>query len=158
MKNELKITDANRSMLDRAHRMGKKQPNYPRSIVVKFASSKAKDTIFKNVHNLAGKKKYGVHEQLPPEVQERRRRLMHIFKEAKTKAKTDRTVKVSWVHDKVKVNGKIYAAEDEVRCINPAELQNKVLMLMCFQSTLNKRPTWDPPSRDMQHLLRMVFP
>jgi hypothetical protein len=120
MKKEMKIDDAESLMIDRAHRMGTKVANKPRNIVVKFISSKSKDKIFKNVKNLAGKKQYSVQEQLPQEIQERRNRLWPKYKEAKEKAKTDKTTKVKWALDKLQVNGKTFSAKDDVQCINPS--------------------------------------
>ena len=121
MKNELKINDADSSMLDRAHRMGTKTGDKPRNIVVKLASSKSKDKIFKNVKNLAGKKQYSIQEQLPQEIQERRNRLWPKFKEAKEKSKSDKSVKVKWVSDKLQINGKLFSAKDDIQHINPIE-------------------------------------
>ena len=121
MKNEMKIEDTESLMVDRAHRMGTKVADKPRNIVVKFTSSKSKDKIFKNVKNLAGKKQFSVQEQLPQEIQERRNRLWPKFKEAKEKAKTDKTIKVRWVLDKLQVNSKTFSAKDDVQCINPSQ-------------------------------------
>jgi len=122
MKNELKIADANCSMIDRAHRVGDKVGQKPRNIVVKLSSTHSKDKIFKNVRNLAGKRHAGVEEQLPAEMQERRKRLWPLFKEAKEKAKNDSSMKVSWSLDKLKINGKLYQAKDDLQCLNANEL------------------------------------
>ena len=72
MKNELKISDANKNMIDRAHRLGVKTTGTTksRSIVAKFTTSDAKSAIFKNVKNLAGKHNFSIQEQLPAEIQE----------------------------------------------------------------------------------------
>ena len=121
MKDQLKIDDANEAMLDRAHRIGKKIPEKHRNIVVKFASSHDKSQIFKNIKNLAEKKQYSIQEQYPQEVQERRKRLWPLFKEAKERAKHDRTHKVSWSVDKLNINGRLYTAKDDIQCISPSE-------------------------------------
>ena len=121
MKDQLKIDDANEAMLDRAHRIGKKIPEKHRNIVVKFASSHDKSQIFKNIKNLAEKKQYSIQEQYPQEVQERRKRLWPLFKEAKERAKHDRTHKVSWSVDKLNINGRMYTAKDDIQCISPSE-------------------------------------
>ena len=129
MKNELGIDNSSIEMIDRAHRIGAKNPKNrnSRSIVAKFSTSDAKGGIFKNIRKLAGKN-ISINEQLPPEVQERRNRLWHKFKEAKARAKEDRTVKVTWQYDKLKVNDKIYTAVDDIRCINPSDHENDVDM------------------------------
>ena len=104
MKNDLKINNANKSMVDRAHRVGQKNARKPRNVVVKLASSSSKDLVLKNVGHLAGKTHFSVQEQFPPEINERRRRLWPIFKEAKEKKKQDRTYKVNWSLDRLYVN------------------------------------------------------
>ena len=121
MKNDLKINNANKSMVDRAHRVGQKNARKPRNVVVKLASSSSKDLILKNVGKLAGKTQFSVQEQFPPEINERRRRLWPIFKEAKEKKKQDRTYKVNWSLDRLYVNGKQHVAKDDFQHINPTE-------------------------------------
>ena len=118
MKKELKINNASEEMIDRAHRIGTKINNKPRGIVVKFASSKFKDTIFQHVKHLHGKD-YIVQEQFPPEISERRKRLWPIFKAAKEQKKTDKTVRVNWSLDKLMVNGVTHQAKDDRRIICP---------------------------------------
>lgn len=120
MKTELGIADASTDMIDRAHRTGSKLAGKSRNVVAKFKSSEAKGKIFKNIRKLAGKS-YGIQEQLPTTIQERRNRLFPRFKEAKQRAKQDDTVKVSWSYDKLNINGKLYSAKDDVQYINPSE-------------------------------------
>ena len=77
--------------------------------------------IFQNIKNLGQKKQYSIQEQFPQEIQERRKRLWPLFKEAKEKAKNDRSIKVSWSVDKLNINGKLYTAKDDIQCITPSE-------------------------------------
>ena len=126
MKNDLNIQETDASMIDRAHRIGSKIPDKPRPIVVKFASSKHKDTIFKNVKSLKDKKQFIVQEQFPPEINERRKRLWPKFKEAKERAKSDKTYRVNWSLDKLIINGSVHSAKDDRRVINPEEKHAKV--------------------------------
>ena len=63
--------------------------NKPRSVVVKFASSKFEDSIFQHVKHLHGKD-FIVQEQFPPEISERRKRIWPIFKAAKEKKRLTR--------------------------------------------------------------------
>ena len=121
MKSELKIPDAEIPKIDRAHRIGPKIKDRPRNVVVKFASSKGKSRVFKYVKNLGGKKQFGVQEQLPPEVQQRRNRLWPLFKDAKNESKTDKTMKVMWSADKLIINGKEHTAKDDVQHITSVE-------------------------------------
>ena len=129
MRDELHIADANPNMIDRAHRTGNRLPNKPRNIVAKFSSSDAKGRIFQNIRNLAGKKNFGIQEQLPPEIQERRNRLWPKFKEAKAQSKQNRNLKVSWSYDKLKINNTMHDAKDDVQNINPNEIANTNLHL-----------------------------
>ena len=134
MRKELKIEDAHNSMVDRAHRLGKMTGEKPRNIVVKFASSKAKDKIFKNVKNLAGKK-FSIQEQLPQEIQERRNRLWPKFREAKEKAKTDKSIRVKWSQDKLHINDKTYTYKDDAQCIIQSEVHTRLLDCKVEHST-----------------------
>ena len=121
LKDELKIEDADASMLERVHRIGTKIPDKTRNVVVKFTSSAHKDKIFKNIKNLAGKKQYKIQEQLPGEIQERRKRLWPQYKQARDRAKLDRTTKVNWSLDKLYINGTLHTAADDVQSISPSE-------------------------------------
>ena len=121
IKDDLKIADATNMKIDRAHRIGAKQNNKPRSIVVKFSSPKSKDKIFKNVRNLSGKKDLSIQDQLPQEIQERRRRLWPLYKEARDKKKNDPNYKVAWSLDKLIINGKSHTALDDNQQITVKE-------------------------------------
>ena len=96
--------------IDRAHRLGTKQNDKPRPIVAKFCKSSHKDAIFKHVKNLKGKNEYSVNEQLPPEIQECRKRLWPKYKEAKR----DTNVKeVKWNLDKLIIDKRVIRATDD---------------------------------------------
>ena len=58
---------------------------------------------------------------MPQEIQERRNRLWPKFKDAKEKAKTDRSIKVKWSQDKLHINGKTYISKDDAQFIIPSE-------------------------------------
>ena len=91
-----------RIQFDRAHRIGQRIPGRSRPIVAKCASSFVKDLILRHGRNLKGTN-FGVSEQLPQEVNERRNFLMPKFKEAK-KA----NIPTKWSGDKLFVNGIMY--------------------------------------------------
>ena len=95
-----------------------------RNIVVKLTSSKIKNKIFKNVTNLKGTKHLIVQEQLPQEIIERKKRLWSKYKAAKERAKTDRTVRVSWSLDKLIINGVVHTYKDDVQIVSPEENYN----------------------------------
>jgi hypothetical protein len=105
IKDELKIEQE--LPIDRAHRMG--HGPRPRPVVVKFITSEAKTVIFQNVKNLAGKHNFSVSEQFPPEVQQRRKELWPMYKEAKRNKVKD----VKWNVDKLIINGSVYSANQE---------------------------------------------
>ena len=117
LKNDLKIDDAEDMEIDRAHRSGQKIAGKPRPIIVKFLASNSKEKVFKNVKNLKHKNHLSVQEQLPPEVNECRKRLWTKYKAAKADPKN----RVSWSTDKLVVNGVSISAKDENVEIRPSD-------------------------------------
>ena len=107
--------DPEQVVIDRAHRTGTRAEG-PRQIVAKLLTQDSKDVIFKNVKNLKGKAHLKVHEQLPAEINERRKRLWPKFKAAKAVA----TNRVSWALDKLIINGVAHSALDDSQTIDPA--------------------------------------
>lgn len=142
LKDELKIENADPSMLERAHRMGTKMQDKSRNVVVKFTSSTHKDQIFKNIKNLGGKKQFRIQEQFPGEIQERRRRLWPEFKQARDRAKTDKTMKVNWSLDKLYVNGTQHTAADDDQFISPSEHYDCKVQVEHSQLVTNKGSTF----------------
>ena len=118
LKDDLKIDDPDDLEIDRAHRSGQKQPDKPRPIIVKFLASSSKDQVFKHVKNLKTKKHLSVHEQLPPEVNECRKRLWSKYKAAKANPIN----RVSWSMDRLIINGVSFSAKDENVDIKPSEV------------------------------------
>ena len=117
MKNDLLMPDADEDMIDRAHRTGEKNNKGPRPVVIKFKSSADKDNIFQYVKHLKNKPGLSVQEQLPPEVQETRKRLWSTYKEAKK----NKANNVKWSVDKLIINGKVHTANDDAQVIDPKE-------------------------------------
>ena len=101
---EMKVPHTLMSQLqfDRTHHMGTRQPEKDRPIIAKCASTRTKELIFKHTKNLRGTG-FGVSEQQPPEINERRTFLMPKFREAKS-AK----MPTKWSTDKLIVNGLVY--------------------------------------------------
>jgi hypothetical protein len=127
MKTELQmpISQVDEIDIDRAHRMGPRLNDKPRTIVAKFASSSAKDRIFQFVKNLRGKKQFSVQEQFPAEINERRKQLWPKFREAKA----DPNNKVRWSVDKLIINGHVHSAQCDKQEI-PPEVANQEVHLV----------------------------
>ena len=116
---EMKIPNPDDIIIERAHRSGPKQNGLnakPRPIIAKLDNQTSKDIIFKNVKSLAGKKQYSIQDQLPAEVNERRKRLWQKYKNAKSDA--NNTVK--WNLDKLVINGVTHSAHDDEKEIDPS--------------------------------------
>ena len=98
---EMKVPNTMMSQLqfDRIHHMGTRQPGKNRPIIAKCASTRTKELIFKHTKNLRGTG-FGVSEQQPPEINERRAFLMPKFREAKSAR-----MPTKWSMDKLIVNG-----------------------------------------------------
>jgi regulator of replication initiation timing len=111
--NDLKI-DPKNVQIDRAHRSGTRGKG-PRQIIAKLLNQDSKDLIFKNVKNLKDKTHLKVQEQLPAEVNERKKRLWPKFKQAKENPAN----KVTWNLDKLVVNGVTHTAYDDFQLIEP---------------------------------------
>ena len=105
MESEMKVPqqDMNQLQFDRVHRMGTRQHGRARPIIAKCASSRTKEIIFRHTRNLKGTG-FGVSEQIPPEINERRTHLMPKFRDAKASH-----VPTKWNVDKLIVNGIAYS-------------------------------------------------
>jgi len=84
--NELKLDQ--KISLGRVHRLGRPKSNNkrPRPIVAQFVFPNDRDLVLRNSHRLKYTG-YGVSEQFPPEIVERRKELMPLLKDAKQKDK-----------------------------------------------------------------------
>lgn len=99
---ELKIPHAKQIPIHRAHRMGRYQHTKTRPIVAKFAFYPNREEIRKSAKNLEGTQ-YSISQQFPREIQERRRQLVPILKDAKSKGQ-----KAHIAVDKLYIDGKLY--------------------------------------------------
>ena len=102
---EMKVPDNKMQQLqfDRIHRMGTRQDGRNRPIIAKCSSTRTKDIIFQHVKNLKGSH-FGVSEQYPQEVNERRNFLMTKFKDARAA-----NLPTKWKVDKLIVNGNTFS-------------------------------------------------
>jgi len=113
---EMKVgeEDMEKIEFDRVHRSGPKLPDQHRIIVAKFNPGYGKDIVLKHGKNLDKAKRFGVNEQLPKELEQRKKQLRPQFKEARNNNK-----KPKWILDKLVIDNKIIKVEkDKVRDIN----------------------------------------
>jgi hypothetical protein len=113
---EMKIRDVDMEKInfDRVHRIGKKVGNKKRPIVAKFNPADGKRIVMDHVKNLDKVKKYGVNDQLPRELEERKKKLLPAFKEARKDNKQPK-----WQLDKLVIGKNVKKAhKDKVLDIN----------------------------------------
>ena len=98
LQSHLKLTEDERKQVHllKAHRIGK-PGKYLRPILVQL-NPQGTNIIMKNAHRLKGTK-YGINVQLPCTMEERKKRLMPICKQAK-----QANEKVTWVRDRLFIN------------------------------------------------------
>ena len=95
--------------IERVHRLGRPRYNqrYPRPIIAKFLRYQDKEDIRLAAPKRLYRTHYGVREQFPPEIEEKRKELYPIAKEFRQ----NRNNVVRLVRDKLYVNGKEVVAE-----------------------------------------------
>jgi len=123
MKTEMKIPEEKLAKIkfDRIHRVGDYDRNHTRVIIGK-TSSEGKQIIFQHVRNL--KRPYGVSEQLPPKLAQRKKKLMPQYKEARHLKKN-----VKWSVDKLIIDGKVTSVQkDRVQNVNVSTTQRAVTL------------------------------
>ena len=101
----LKIQNPRESVhIDRAHRLGRGRPGVNRAIVVKFSDSSSKEVIKNALRkvNLRGTQ-FGVFDQYPFEVQERRKSLIPVMNKARHEGK-----RAVLVRDKLYIDNQLY--------------------------------------------------
>jgi len=109
----LSLEDLGKIRIDKLHRIGKKINGKHRQIVVRFANSSSKILVLQHGKKLAGKP-FSVYEQLPRPVEEKRKQLLPLYKEAKESKK-----KARWSGAKLIVENKVIEArKDEVKDVN----------------------------------------
>lgn len=104
MREELKISDNDMEniWMDKIHRNGQAfRDGKPRCITARFNPHSGRGVVLGHIKNLDKTKKYGISEQLPRELSERKKRLLPEFKKAKAANK-----KTQWVNDKLIIDNK----------------------------------------------------
>ena len=123
LKVEMKVNAVNMNKIhfDRVHRIGAPQRQMTedglqrhRPIVAKFNPYVGKSIVLQHITKLDKKKGFGVNDQLPREMDERKKQLLPLYKQAKDNKKNPK-----WSMDKVVVGGEVrQVAKDKVRDIN----------------------------------------
>ena len=87
LKEEMKVSNQDMSKIDfdRVHRIGKKFGNKKRPIVAKFNPTHGKKIVMDHVKNLNKNKRYGVNDQLPRELEVRKRSFQSLKKPKRTR-------------------------------------------------------------------------
>ena len=104
-KNQLKIVNSERIEFQRCHRLSRKTDGKTRDRIVRFLKFPDRQTIWNAKNHLKGSNII-VHEDFPPEIDQRRARLFPIFIAARSQ-----NMKASLIADKLTVNGKKYNTE-----------------------------------------------
>ena len=116
IKQEMKVSssDMEEIKFDRVHRVGQRQQGKTRIIVANFNPSREKNIVLRHAKNLSKDKNYGVNEQLPRELEERKKQLIPKYKDARNKQ-----MKPKWSLDKLIIGNAVTQVEqDRVRDIN----------------------------------------
>ena len=114
------------------HRFGKMNSERPRPIIARFLYYSDLDKAKKAERNLRGTY-FGVNEQFPPEIEEKRRKLYPIMKEEKKK-------KVVLIRDKRFVNNEL-VVPDEATHLEPRRSSTRPNKRTKVNSTPERRPT-----------------
>lgn len=116
LREEMSISDEDMKSIsfDRVHRIGAKRAQWSRPIVAKFTTSKGKDIVLRHTKNLRRDKNFGVNEQLPRELEERKKQLLPKYKEARREQR-----KPKWSLDKLVVGNQVTEVKrDGIKDIN----------------------------------------
>ncbi|XP_071170846.1 uncharacterized protein [Mytilus edulis] len=135
------------------HRFGKNGRGGNRPILAKFISTKDKEIVLKNGFKLKGTH-FGVQEQFPKEIEQKRKMLYPVAKQAKREKR-----KVLLVRDNLYIDGNLYKPNMESSRSGNEKLQyacaDSIMNLQNTQQYCNKRLT---PSHESEsiHLLTNV--
>ena len=113
---EMKINSADMDKIkfDRVHRVGGGGSMRHRPIVAKFNPYLVKVIVLNHIPKLDKNKGYGINDQLPRELEERKKQLLPDYRKAKLNQQ-----KVKWSMDKLIIDGEVTVAKrDKVTNIN----------------------------------------
>ncbi|XP_062615270.1 uncharacterized protein LOC134277008 [Saccostrea cucullata] len=106
IKTEMNITD--KIDFHRVHRMGRKGGTRPRPIIAKFVLHKDRERVRRAAPGSLNGKPYGINEQFPKEINDRRKQLYPQYKAAKRQGK-----RASLVVDKLYVEGQLVPFQND---------------------------------------------
>ena len=134
---EMQICDADQQGInfDRVHRMGQYSRGKNRPMVAKFNPYIGKEIVLKHAKNLDKSKKFGVNEQLPRELEERKKQLLPQFKDAQKDQK-----KPKWSMDKLVIDGKVLQVKKDTVMdinINTTEIASQIKVYHAPPKTFN---------------------
>ena len=111
---KISVNDLNKIKFDRIHRTGQYRRDQNRVIVAKFNPCEGRQIVFNHVKNLDRSKNYGISEQLPRELAERKKQLIPAYKQAKREKRN-----AKWSMDKLVVDGQVKEiTKDKVKDVN----------------------------------------
>ena len=116
LRREMSISreDMEKIVFNRVHRTGCARPGFNRIVVAKFSSYEGRQIVLSHIKHLDREKKYGVNEQLPREIAERKNQLMPIYKAARRDRKN-----AKWSREKLIIDGKTKEVmKDKIRDVN----------------------------------------
>jgi len=132
---EMKINEDNMQKIqfDRVHRTGKNERDRHRAIVAKFNPYEGRQIVLSHIKYLDRNKKFGVNEQLPKQMLERKKQLKPVYKNAKKDKKN-----VKWSMDKLMIEGKVKEAQkDTIKNVN-LDITEKAMNLRVRSSPLQQ--------------------
>ena len=137
LREEMKVSenDLKGIRFDRVHRIGRKQSGRNRVMIAKFNPSNGKEVVLRHIKNLNKTKKFGVNEQLPKELEERKKHLLPKYCEAR-----DQDNKPKWSMDKLIVGSKVTQVKrDSVKdlTLDTMEMATKLILKHAPPSTYN---------------------
>jgi hypothetical protein len=97
-------------IFERVHRFGRKGYSGPRPIVAKFSKFKDREMVRRAAPSKLQGKYFGVNEQFPKEINDRRKVLYPYYKQAKRAGK-----KTSLVYDKLYIEGTLFKKDIQNR-------------------------------------------
>ena len=107
--------------IDRVHRMGMRNKTGKRPIIAHFASLGDRINILRHTKHLTQSKKFYVATQLPPELNERKKKLWPQFKQAKEQNRS-----VKWVGEKLLLDNKLIQAKKDTVSTDVADVEETI--------------------------------
>ncbi|XP_062582634.1 uncharacterized protein LOC134244373 [Saccostrea cucullata] len=104
--------------IERAHRIGRRRNGECRPVVVKFSSFRAREKVRANAGKLVDTR-YAIQEQFPRVIQEQRKQLYPILKEARNRGK-----KATLVVNRLYIDGEEYTGPETLEAMETTNREN----------------------------------